>query len=162
MEHGRSLEDPGSGNPGNELQADCHTREAQQKPPGDESPSPFDPSDARSRSAGNDSNRDSDSPADLGLSIEDNAPEDNTPMRYTSSTFFNATTAMAQSVSGSRTAQKKVQRLLNNHWTEIVLGGVITFNFLLILLETDSRAWYPGRGTVTRPRWSVDLDTVVR
>jgi len=161
MECGRSPEDPGSASPGSELQADCHTREAQQKPSGDESPSPLDPSDARSGSAGDDSARDSDRPVDLGVSFEDTAPENNATMRY-SSTFFNATTAMAQSVSGSRTAQKKVQRLLNNHWTEIVLGGVITFNFLLILLETDSRAWYPGRGTVTRPRWSVDLDTVVR
>eukprot|EP00445_Apocalathium_hangoei_P090518 CAMPEP_0204247638 /NCGR_PEP_ID=MMETSP0361-20130328/98753_1 /ASSEMBLY_ACC=CAM_ASM_000343 /TAXON_ID=268821 /ORGANISM="Scrippsiella Hangoei, Strain SHTV-5" /LENGTH=730 /DNA_ID=CAMNT_0051220881 /DNA_START=21 /DNA_END=2212 /DNA_ORIENTATION=- len=157
MECGRSPEDPGSASPGSELQADCHTREAQQKPSGDESPSPLDPSDARSGSAGDESTRDSDR---LGLSIEDNAPENNAPMHYTPSTFFNATTAMAQSVSGSRTAQKKVQRLLNNHWTEIVLGGVITLNFLLILLETDSRAWYPGRGTVTRPRWSVDLEWV--
>eukprot|EP00445_Apocalathium_hangoei_P082881 CAMPEP_0204186616 /NCGR_PEP_ID=MMETSP0361-20130328/56146_1 /ASSEMBLY_ACC=CAM_ASM_000343 /TAXON_ID=268821 /ORGANISM="Scrippsiella Hangoei, Strain SHTV-5" /LENGTH=154 /DNA_ID=CAMNT_0051146935 /DNA_START=55 /DNA_END=516 /DNA_ORIENTATION=- len=143
MEHGRSLEDPGSGNPGNELQADCHTREAQQKTPGDESLSPLDRSDASSGSAGDGSG--------------DNAPI----TRPVTSTFI-AGAAMPQSSVSERggTAQQKVQRFLNNNLTECALGGVITVNFLLILLETDSRAWYPGRGTETRSRWMVDLEWV--
>eukprot|EP00445_Apocalathium_hangoei_P064608 CAMPEP_0204119168 /NCGR_PEP_ID=MMETSP0361-20130328/6955_1 /ASSEMBLY_ACC=CAM_ASM_000343 /TAXON_ID=268821 /ORGANISM="Scrippsiella Hangoei, Strain SHTV-5" /LENGTH=690 /DNA_ID=CAMNT_0051070275 /DNA_START=95 /DNA_END=2167 /DNA_ORIENTATION=+ len=147
--------------PEDELHADDHTREAQQKAPGDESPYPLDlPLDASSGSAGNEPSRDSDLPQDSGLSIE--SPRDTTPrMRPATSGVFFSSVEMVRSESGRGTAQQKVvQKVMNNHWTETVLGGVITLNFFLILSETDSRARYPGRGIETRPRWLVVLEWV--
>eukprot|EP00445_Apocalathium_hangoei_P066806 CAMPEP_0204112292 /NCGR_PEP_ID=MMETSP0361-20130328/2960_1 /ASSEMBLY_ACC=CAM_ASM_000343 /TAXON_ID=268821 /ORGANISM="Scrippsiella Hangoei, Strain SHTV-5" /LENGTH=701 /DNA_ID=CAMNT_0051062461 /DNA_START=90 /DNA_END=2195 /DNA_ORIENTATION=+ len=153
--------DPGSGSPGHELHADCHIREAQHKPTGDESPCPLDSLDASSPSAGNEASRDSDLSEDLGLSRENNAPGDNTSAaRPVTSTAFISTIELRRSMSGRGIAQKKIQRFLNNPWTETVLGGVITLNFVLILLETDNRACYPGRGIGTKPRWLVDLEGV--
>eukprot|EP00445_Apocalathium_hangoei_P042511 CAMPEP_0203973646 /NCGR_PEP_ID=MMETSP0359-20131031/99696_1 /ASSEMBLY_ACC=CAM_ASM_000338 /TAXON_ID=268821 /ORGANISM="Scrippsiella Hangoei, Strain SHTV-5" /LENGTH=870 /DNA_ID=CAMNT_0050911807 /DNA_START=64 /DNA_END=2678 /DNA_ORIENTATION=- len=151
-----SQEDPGSGSPGNELLADCRTPEKQHKPTGDENRSSTKTSNTPSWSAGNEPSMDSDRPMRINTD-GDVSPRTSSSPRFVRSASFIATSEKADE---KENAQKKVQRLLNNHWTQTLFGGVITFNFLLILLDTDDRAWYPGRGIVTSPRWLRNLEYV--